>query len=129
MFNIEQKEMILSTLEDIKYSLELIQKRAKNINSSDDFLEDENGLEKLDSIAMRLVAIGEGFKNIDKLSNNELLKNYPNIPWKNVKGIRDILSYHYFYLDAEVIFAICKNDINKLIETTIKIIKNIGKED
>ena len=37
----EQKEMIISTLEDIKYSLELIQKRAKNINSSDDFLEDE----------------------------------------------------------------------------------------
>lgn len=72
----EQKEMIISTLEDIKYSLELIQKRAKNINSSDDFLEDENGLEKLDSISMRLVAIGEGFKNIDKLSNNQLLKNY-----------------------------------------------------
>lgn len=70
----EQKEMILSTLEDIKYSLELIQKRAKNIHSSDDFLEDENGLEKLDSISMRLVAIGEGFKNIDKLSNNQLLK-------------------------------------------------------
>ncbi len=79
MYN-EQKEMILSTLEDIKYSLELIQKRAKNINSSDDFLEDESGIEKLDSISMRLVAIGEGFKNIDKLSNNELLKNYPNIP-------------------------------------------------
>ena len=89
MYN-EQKEMILSTLEDIKYSLELVQKRAKNINSSDDFLEDENGLEKLDSISMRLVAIGEGFKNIDKLSNNQLLKNYPNIPRKNVKGIRDI---------------------------------------
>lgn len=53
--------------------------------------------------------MGERFKNIDKLSNNELLKNYPNIPWKNVKGIRDILSHHYFDLDAEVIFAICKN--------------------
>ena len=50
----EQKEMLLSTLEDIKYSLELILKRANNINSSDDFLKDENGLQKLDSIAMRL---------------------------------------------------------------------------
>ena len=108
----EQKEMLLSTLEDIKYSLELIQKRAKNINSSDDFLKDENGLQKLDSIAMRLSAIGEGFKNIDKLSNNQLLIKYPNIPWKNVKGIRDILSHHYFDLDAEVIFNICK-DFNK----------------
>ena len=122
----ERKEMILSTLEDIKYSLELILKRAKNINSSDDFLKDENGLQKLDSIAMRLSAIGEGFKNIDKLSNNQLLIKYPNIQWKNVKGIRDILSHHYFDLDAEVIFNICKKDANELLETTIKIIEELN---
>ncbi|WP_258315844.1 HepT-like ribonuclease domain-containing protein [Aliarcobacter cryaerophilus] len=122
----EQKEMLLSTLEDIKYSLELILKRANNINSSDDFLKDENGLQKLDSIAMRLSAIGEGFKNIDKLSNNQLLIKYPNIAWKNVKGIRDILSHHYFDLDAEVIFNICKKDANELLETTIKIIEELN---
>ena len=122
----EQKEMLLSTLEDIKYSLELILKRANNINSSDDFLKDENGLQKLDSIAMRLSAIGEGFKNIDKLSNNQLLIKYPNIQWKNVKGIRDILSHHYFDLDAEVIFNICKKDANELLETTIKIIEELN---
>ena len=122
----EQKEMLLSTLEDIKYSLELILKRANNINSSDDFLKDENGLQKLDSIAMRLSAIGEGFKNIDKLSNNQLLIKYPNIPWKNVKGIRDILSHHYFDLDAEVIFNICKKDANEFLETTNKILEELN---
>lgn len=123
----EQKEMILSTLEDIKFSLELIQKRAKNIDSSDDFLKDENGLQKLDSIAMRLSAIGEGFKNIDKLSNNQLLIQYPNIPWKNVKGIRDILSHHYFDLDAEVIFNICKKEVNELLETTTLMMKDLNQ--
>lgn len=74
---------------------------------------------------MRLVAIGEGFKNIDKLSNNQLLLNYPDIPWKQVKGIRDILSHHYFDLDAEMIFNICQNEINRLLQTTIKIIDDI----
>ncbi|OHE10064.1 MAG: antitoxin [Sulfurimonas sp. RIFOXYD12_FULL_33_39] len=121
----ERKLMILSTLEDIKHSLELIQKRSKHISSSDDFLKNDDGLEKLDSISMRLVAIGEGFKNIDKLSDNRLLSNYPNIPWKKVKGVRDILSHHYFDLDAEAIFNICDNEIDKLLQTTIEIIDDI----
>jgi len=121
----DKRQMILSTLEDIKYSLELIKDRCKDIKSSDDFLEDENGLIKLDSVSMRLLAIGEGFKNVDKLSEHQLLINYPSIPWKQVKGIRDILSHHYFDLDAEVIFNICKDDLEKLLNTTIKIISDI----
>ena len=122
-----QNKMILSTLEDIKYSLELIKNRCKDINRSDDFLDTDIGLERLDSISMRLIAIGEGFKNIDKLSENKLLVNYPNIPWKQVKGIRDILSHHYFDLDAETIFEICQNDLHELLSTTINIISDINK--
>ncbi|MGE4420250.1 MAG: DUF86 domain-containing protein [Sulfurimonas sp.] len=117
--------MILSTLEDIQFSIELIQKRFKNINSSDDFLKDDDSLEKLDSISMRLVAIGEGFKNIDKLTQGKLLVNYPTIPWKQVKGVRDVLSHHYFDMDSEVIFEICKNDIDNLLQTTISIMDDV----
>ncbi|QSZ43207.1 DUF86 domain-containing protein (plasmid) [Sulfurimonas aquatica] len=120
--------MILSTLDDIKISLELIIKRCVDIKSSDDFLDEEDGLLKLDSVSMRLIAIGEGFKNVDKLSDYKLLTNYPNIPWKQVKGIRDILSHHYFDLDAETIFEICQNDINELISTTTNIIEDISKK-
>ena len=118
--------MILSTLDDIKISLELIIERCVDIKSSDDFLDGKNGLLKLDSISMRLIAIGEGFKNIDKLSDNKLLVKYKNIPWKQVKGIRDILSHHYFDLDAEIIFEICQNDISELLDTTIKIIEDVN---
>jgi uncharacterized protein with HEPN domain len=125
MYNNEQKQMILSTLEDIKFSINLIQKRVKNIANSDDFLKDDDGLEKLDSISMRLVAIGEGFKNIDKLTENKLLSNYSTIPWKEVKGIRDILSHHYFDLDSEVIFEICQNELDQLLKTTIVIINDL----
>ncbi len=121
----EDKELILSTLEDIEFSIELIKKRFSGIKSDDDFLKDDEGLEKLDSISMRLVAIGEGFKNIDKLSKKSLLKNYPSIPWQQVKGIRDILSHHYFNLDAEVIFEI-KNDIQELLSVTRQIISDLN---
>ena len=79
MYSDEQKIMILSTLEDIEFSIQLIIKRAQNIMISDDFLKDDDGIDKLDSISMRLIAIGEGFKNIDKITENKLLLNYPDI--------------------------------------------------
>ncbi len=120
----DKELIILSTLEDIVFSIELILSRFETIKSSDDFLE-EDGLEKLDSISMRLIAIGEGFKNIDKLTNKTLLPNYPTVDWKGVKGIRDILSHHYFQLDAETIFEICDNHLEELLSVTNKMITDI----
>jgi len=70
---------------------------------------------------MKLIAIGESFKNIDKITNGELLINYPEIEWKKIKGIRDFMSHHYFDIDPDVIFDICKNKINMLYKVTKKI--------
>ena len=124
----DKQLMILSTLEDIKFSIELIMKRFETIDSSDDFLADENGLDKLDSISMRLVAIGEGFKNIDKLTDRKLLPNYPKVNWKGVKGVRDILSHHYFDLDAETIFVICDSYLEELLVATNNMIGDVKNQ-
>ena len=121
----DKEKMTLSTLEDIKYSIELIIFRFENINSADDFLANENGLLLLDSISMRLVAIGEGFKNIDKLTDMKLLPNYPKVNWRGVKGVRDILSHHYFDLDAETIFVICDSYLEELLIATNKMIDDV----
>ncbi|HGZ70766.1 MAG TPA: DUF86 domain-containing protein [Campylobacterales bacterium] len=125
----DKQLMVLSTLEDIQFSIELIMKRFEKINSSDDFLADEDGLEKLDGISMRLVAIGEGFKNIDKLTDKKLLLNYSKVNWKGVKGVRDILSHHYFDLDAETIYMICNNHLEELLNTTKKMIIDVKCEE
>ena len=38
-----------------------------------------------------------------------LLSKYPEIDWKGAKGIRDIISHHYFDLNADIVFAVCKD--------------------
>ncbi len=53
---------------------------------------------KLDSICMKLSAMGESVKNLDKVTNKELLILYPEIPWKSVMGIRDILTKLTFFI-------------------------------
>ncbi len=113
--------IILETLNNIKESIKITIERFQEINSIDDFYEGE-GLKTLDSISMRLIAIGEAFKQIDKLDKN-LLKNYPNIDWKGVKGVRDILSHQYFQIDAEIIYNICDDKLNELLSATNSMIK------
>lgn len=61
-------------------------------------------MEKLDSICMLLIAIGESLKNLDKITDQSLLPLYPQIDWKRAKGMRDVISHHYFQVDAEIIF-------------------------
>jgi uncharacterized protein with HEPN domain len=66
---------------------------------------------------MQLIAIGQGIKDIDKVTNKELLQNYLQVPWRNIAGIRDILSHNYFNLNAETVFGILGNDIKELKDT------------
>lgn len=121
------KLLTLHTLELISISIEQILKRSSNIHSVDDFLLSESGMTILDSICMKLTAIGESIKNLDKLTNKEFLINYPEIPWKNVMGIRDIIVHHYFDVDADEIFRICKEDIPQLYKVIEKMISDIKK--
>jgi uncharacterized protein with HEPN domain len=122
------KELVLDTLEQIREALVVVKKRCSYAKEADDFCDSEDGQEKLDSICMKLIAVGESLKNIDKLTDKNLLVNYPHIKWKEIKGIRDILSHHYFDLDAVVIFDICNNEIVELLITINQMIEDINKK-
>lgn len=117
--------MAFHTLELIKNSLEQIEIRCSDVQSTDDFLLSDSGMMKLDSICMKLIAIGESIKNLDKITNKELLVKYQEIPWKNVMGIRDIIVHHYFDVDADEIFRICKEDIPQLYKVIVKMINDM----
>ena len=111
------KSLVIDILHQIIDAIEVVQKRCTYAKVEDDFCNTEQGQEKLDSICMKLIAVGESLKNIDKITNKELLNQYTNIEWKKIKGIRDILSHHYFDLDANVIFEICTEHTEELLIT------------
>lgn len=66
------------------------------------------------------VDLGESLKYLDKITGGELLANYPEVDWKGAKGIRDIISHHYFDVDAEIIFSVCKERLPLLMQTVLK---------
>lgn len=61
------------TLDLIRESLEKILYRFSDITCADDFLLSESGMMKLDSICMKLTAVGESIKNLDKILKTTLL--------------------------------------------------------
>ena len=97
------KALVKEVLEQIETAITTIKDRFKPVDSVNYFLDTPQGQEKLDSICMLFIAIGESLKNIDKLTDKKLLTHYPNIDWKAIKGMRDILSHHYFDMNAEAI--------------------------
>jgi len=122
------KKLILEILEQIYDSARTVLKRFEPIKSVNDFTDSETGMEKLDAICMQLIAIGEALKNLDKITNNSLLPNYPRIDWKKVKGMRDIISHHYFDIDAEAIYTVCVDHIKVLAQVINEISEDV-KED
>lgn len=118
--------LVREILHQIHRSTERILWRFEPIKRSEDFISSETGLEKLDAICMQLIAIGEAVKNLDKVTEGELLPEYPMIDWKRVMGMRDVLSHHYFDLDPEVVYSVCKNHIAPLRNTVQEIIARLG---
>ncbi len=113
------KELVDDIFKNILWAIDQIQKRFQSIKSSDDFLRDDAGLEKLDSICMQLINIGEALKQVDKLTDQQLLKKYGEIEWNKIMGMRDIITHHYFDIDSEVVFTVCSEhlpEFRKVIE-------------
>ena len=105
-------------------SAETVLKRFKKIKSAGDFTDSPEGMEKLDSICMQLIVIGEALKNFDKVTAGAVLSKYPQVEWKKAMGMRDIITHHYADVNAEAIYDVCQTKIPILIDTIKVIIKD-----
>jgi uncharacterized protein with HEPN domain len=83
------KELAVEILNQDFHATEIIIERFAPVESVDDFTGSSAGMEKLDSICMQLIVIGEGLKNFDKVTGNSILSRYPQVEWKKAKGLRD----------------------------------------
>jgi uncharacterized protein with HEPN domain len=70
-----------------------------------------------DAIIRRIEIIGEAIKNL----SSEFMKVHPNIPWKEIMGMRDIIVHKYFGIDLELTWEVVIKDIPDLKKKLIKI--------
>jgi uncharacterized protein with HEPN domain len=117
------RELAIEILFRIYHATQTIAKRFQTVTSPEDFTHSDAGMEKLDAICMQLIVIGESLKNLDKVTDHALLTKYLQIDWKKAKGLRDIITHHYFDVNAEAIYHVCKHHIDELALVISKMMK------
>lgn len=120
-----KEEMVKAMLGKIEQAIERILHNSRFIDSYHYYLLSPAGMERLESTCMLLMAIGEGLKGIDKITEKQLFVKYPEIDWKGAMGMRDIIAHHYFDLDAAVVYDVVKNYLPEMLEAIKKIKRNI----
>jgi len=119
------KELVLEVLRQIEEAAQKILDRFQVINVPGDFSDTPAGMEKMDAICMMLIVIGESLKNLDKITDQKFLSQYPDVDWVKAKGMRDIITHHYADINAETIFFTCERKIPKLFSTIQKMTKDL----
>jgi uncharacterized protein with HEPN domain len=67
--------------------------------------------EKQDAVLRRILVVGEATKRL----SSEFRQRYPEIPWRDIAGIRDIIVHDYNRVDAETIWDVVQNDLPGLM--------------
>lgn len=119
------RELAREILQQIYHAIHVILERFEPVQNVNDFTDSPAGMEKLDSICMQLIVIGEGLKNFDKVTKQSVLQNYSQVEWKKAKGLRDIITHHYVDINAEAIYDICKIKVPELAQTIQKILSDM----
>ena len=104
-------------IEDILDSIAKIEQYTQDINENK-FLTDT---QIQDSVLRRLEIIGEAVKNIHQTFRDK----YPEIPWKKIAGLRDVLIHEYFGVNVRRAWKMAKYDIFDLKQKLIKVKKDL----
>ena len=114
-------------LEQIDGATVEITERFSKIKSSSDFNSSPENRTIMDAICMKLIVIGENLKKIDTKTGGQLFAEYPEIPWKDAMGIRDVIAHDYFRTVPEEIFQVCKDDIPELRKVLKRMLEEIER--
>lgn len=126
------KEEIIEQLKIVLESILIVHERNKEITSVDDYLSSPWGMTILDATLMRIQFIGETILAIDRKTNNQLFPNYPQIPWKQIYGMRNFISHQYADIDPDMVLVTLNKHLPPLKYTIERIIEDLtsyGSDD
>ena len=120
------EEEIKDLLHFAQQQADFILKSTADVRSKQDFLLSMSGMVLFNSTCMCLQSIGEAIRQVDNKTEGKLFSKYPEIPWKQIIGMRNILSHEYLSIDPDLIFDIISQEIEPLRETLRRVLAEIS---
>jgi len=80
--------------------------------NKDDFLADRRTQQ---AIIMNIIIIGEAATRVVNVYP-ELVDNYPNVPWRNMRGMRNRMAHGYFDINLDTVWNTVQEAMPQLIE-------------
>jgi uncharacterized protein with HEPN domain len=103
----------LDYFQDIVDMMDTVQKLVAGM-TYDEFLQDQRT--KL-AVTKAIEIIGEAAKNIP----GSVRDGYPNVPWRQMSGMRDKLTHAYFGIDFEIVW----KTASELIPTLTPVVRDV----
>jgi len=97
-------------LQDIAESCEKIVRFTAGLTRSE-LLRDQK---TYDAVVRNLEIVGEAAKHI----SDEIREQLPNIEWRKVAGLRDMLAHVYFGIDDDILWDVIQNKVPQLAKST-----------
>ena len=74
-----------------------------------------------DAVVHNLQIIGEAVKNIPP----EVRDLYPQVEWRKIAGLRDIIAHAYFTIDDQIVWDIVQNKLSVLHHNIEQIVTDV----
>lgn len=103
-------------VEDILNCARNVQDFTKGM-SFESFLDDPRTIR---AVAYEFTTIGEAARAIPE----EIQKQFPDVPWGRMQGIRNVLVHEYFRVDEDILWEASQEDIPPLIAALEKILQS-----
>jgi uncharacterized protein with HEPN domain len=99
----------------LQHIAEAIERATSYLNPIPDLIAFQETQQAQDAVIRNIEIIGEAVNKINA-SAPDFIKEHPEVPWAEMRGMRNVAIHEYFFVDLEIVWSTVRVDFPRLKE-------------